>query len=49
MDLMLKTWVRRMEPSIGGENLILDGLLSRIKSWSAALATIEDWNELNKT
>ncbi|MFX0133511.1 MAG: hypothetical protein ACFFDN_07705 [Candidatus Hodarchaeota archaeon] len=41
-----KTWVRRMQISIGGD-IILDGLLSQIKSWSAALATIEDWCELN--
>ena len=43
-----KTWVKRTEPSIGGENHILDGLLSQIRSWSAALATVEDWKELNK-
>lgn len=41
-----KTWVRRTEPSIGGENVILDGLLSQIGSWSTALATIEDWHEM---
>jgi len=37
------TWVRRtQESSIGGDRT-LDGLLSRIKSWSAALATIEEY------
>ncbi len=41
-----KTWVRRTKPSIGGEDHVLDGLLSQIGSWSAALATIEDYVEL---
>ena len=40
-----RTWIRRTELGIGGENLILDGLLSQMGSWSAALATIEDWTE----
>ena len=43
-----QTWVRRTELSIGGEDRFLDGLLSQIGSWSAALSTIEDWKELNE-
>ncbi len=42
-----KAWVRRTQLSLGGDDT-LDGLLSTIKSWSAALATIEDWQELNE-
>ncbi len=42
-----KTWVRCTKNLLGGD-IILDELLSQIKSWSAALATIEDWQELNK-
>jgi hypothetical protein len=41
-----KTWVRRIKPSIGGEDHVLDGLLSQIGSWSAALATIEDYLDM---
>ncbi|MBD3228816.1 MAG: hypothetical protein GF329_11575 [Candidatus Lokiarchaeota archaeon] len=37
-----KTWNRRIENSIGGANRIFNGLLGTIKSWSVALATIED-------
>ncbi len=43
-----RTWLRRQTFSLGGDDLILDGLLSQIGSWSAALATIEDWRELQK-
>ncbi|MHA1298706.1 MAG: hypothetical protein ACTSO9_04595 [Candidatus Helarchaeota archaeon] len=41
-----QTWVRRTKLVIGGDH-ILDGLLSQITSWSEALATIEDWNQLH--
>jgi hypothetical protein len=41
------TWIRRITESIGGDR-VLDGLLSSITSWSAALATIEDYNRINK-
>ena len=40
------TWVRRTELSLGGVDRFLDGLLSQINSWSAALGTIEDWMEV---
>lgn len=40
------TWVRRTILSIGGVEIILDQLLSQIESWSAALATIEDWQQI---
>ena len=40
------TWMRRTEQSFGGENRVLDGLLSQLGSWSAALGTIEDWMEV---
>jgi hypothetical protein len=37
-----ETWDTRIESSIGGVNRVFDQLLSRIGSWSAALATIDD-------
>ncbi|MHC1591572.1 MAG: hypothetical protein ACXQS8_05760, partial [Candidatus Helarchaeales archaeon] len=37
-----QTWKRRTIKSIGGESQLLESILSRIGSWSAALATIED-------
>ncbi|MHA1312708.1 MAG: hypothetical protein ACTSRB_02245 [Candidatus Helarchaeota archaeon] len=37
------TWDRRLNLSVGGEDPILDAMLSRIPSWSAALALIDDW------
>jgi hypothetical protein len=42
------SWVRRTQISIGGDDRILDGLLSQIKSWSAALATIEDLQKITE-
>ncbi|MHA1381499.1 MAG: hypothetical protein ACTSRG_24295, partial [Candidatus Helarchaeota archaeon] len=42
-----KTWVTRQKSSIGGDNLVLDGILSLCGSWSAALANIEDWSKLH--
>ncbi|MBD3227997.1 MAG: hypothetical protein GF329_07390 [Candidatus Lokiarchaeota archaeon] len=36
------SWARRTKTSIGVEDTVLDGLLETIKSWSTALATIED-------
>jgi hypothetical protein len=41
-------WVRRTELSLGGDSRVLDGLLSQIGSWSAALATVEDWMKSEK-
>ncbi|MHA1269820.1 MAG: hypothetical protein ACTSPY_08560 [Candidatus Helarchaeota archaeon] len=42
-----ETWIRRMKKSIGGDRF-LDGLLAQISSWSCALATIEDYIEIEK-
>jgi hypothetical protein len=43
------SWVRRTKTtSIGGEGNVLDGLLSQIYSWSCALATIEDYQIMDK-
>ena len=41
------SWDRRIKLSIGGDDRILDGLLSQIESWSAALATIDDFQVIN--
>ena len=38
-----ETWDRRLENSIGGEDLDLEAFLSRLSSWSAALAAMENW------
>jgi len=43
--LFSNCWDIRLLPSIGGENKILSHLLSCIGSWSAALATIEEFFE----
>jgi len=40
-----ETWKRRLKSKIGGDKM-LDGMLATIKSWSAALATIEDYESL---
>ena len=37
-----ETWDRRLKQSIGGKNQVLNNLLSRIGSWSAALALMEE-------
>ena len=41
-----KTWIRRRKLSVGGDNQILDGILSTIGSWTVALAYLEDFREL---
>ena len=38
-----KTWDRRRKLSLGGDYRIFDEMLSTISSWSAALATLEDF------
>ncbi|NHI93219.1 MAG: hypothetical protein EAX96_12015 [Candidatus Lokiarchaeota archaeon] len=38
-----ETWDRRVNSKKGGENQVLESLLSFIGSWSAALALIEDF------
>jgi len=47
LPVFSKTWVTRQIPSIGGDSHVLDGILSLCGSWSAALASVEDWTKLH--
>ena len=38
-----KSWERRTKTSLGGDYKVLDGMLSKMSSWSVALTTIEDF------
>jgi hypothetical protein len=40
------SWERRQKLSIGGDSQVLDALLSRIGSWTVALAFLEDFQAL---
>lgn len=40
------SWERRQKLSIGGENQVLDALLSGIGSWTVVLAFLEDFQAL---
>jgi len=40
------SWDGRQKLSIGGDNQVLDALLSRIGSWTVALALLEDFQAL---
>ncbi|MHA1356722.1 MAG: hypothetical protein ACTSRC_01270 [Candidatus Helarchaeota archaeon] len=42
-----RSWERRRVPVFGGDYRVLSGILSSIGSWSTALATIEDFQELS--
>lgn len=42
------SWDYRRHLSIGGDHRILAGILSSIESWTTALATIEDYQDLLK-
>ena len=48
-DKFHMTWRRRRRISIGGDQRVLDGLLSSIGSWTMALTTIEDFVNLLST